>query len=292
MLKCVLYMVEGEPLAVFVPGHREVSEAKLALVLGTGGFHTMREDERELYPALVAGFVGPVALSGVRTLFDAETRGARGLICGANKPDYHLVGVEEGRDFAAEPAADVATARRGDLCAACGGELAVARGVEIGHIFKLGVKYTEPMRAFFTDRDGAAKPIIMGTYGIGTSRMLATVVERHHDGGGIKWPRAVAPLPVEVMVLSTEDAGQVSAAGTIVNGLSDRGVEVLIDDREASPGIKFNDADLVGLPIQVVAGRKTEDGKVDLKIRYTGERREVPLDGAVEAIGRAIEEAP
>jgi prolyl-tRNA synthetase len=292
VLKCVLYVVGGEPLAVFVPGYREVSEAKLERLLGTGDFHSMREDERELFPAVTAGFTGPVELESVRVIFDREVRESRGLVCGANKVDHHLKGVEEGRDFEAGPEADVATAVGGDACTRCGGVLKLTRGIEIGHIFKLGLKYSEPLGAYFTDHDGSNKPLVMGTYGIGTSRMLATVVEKHHDEGGIRWPRAVAPLGVELLVLSPESREQAKAAGDIELGLMSRGIETLVDERDVSPGIKFNDADLIGLPVQAVIGNKLAKGKVDLKLRYTGERRETDVDKAVEAIERALAEAP
>lgn len=292
VIKCVLYVVGGEALAVFVPGHREVSEAKLARALGTDEFHVLREDERELFPGVTPGFTGPVGLEGVRALFDPEIKSARGLVCGANRVDYHYRGVEEGRDFAAEPVADVAGAVPGDLCARCSGELAIARGIEIGHIFKLGTRYTSALKVEFTDRDGALRPIIMGTYGIGTSRILQTIVEQHHDDGGIRWPKAVAPLPVEIIVVAPERSEQSEAAGRLESELAAHGHRILIDDREASPGVKFNDADLVGLPVQVVAGKKLTDGNVDIKVRYTGERRGVPLESAAGEIERALAEAP
>ncbi len=292
VLKCVLYVVEGEPLAVFVPGYREVSEAKLARALGTDEFHVMRDDERESHPAVTPGYTGPVGLAGARVMFDREIMGARGLACGANKPDYHLRGVEEGRDFSAEPTADVAGAVEGDLCTRCEGRLDIARGIEIGHIFKLGTRYTKALKVEFTDRDGALRPIIMGTYGIGTSRMLQTVVEQHHDEAGIRWPRAVAPLPVEIIVVAPSRTEQAEAARRLESELAGRGLEALLDDREASPGVKFNDADLVGLPLQVVVGKKLADGTVDLKLRCTGERREAPLESAAGEIERALAEAP
>ena len=292
VLKCVLYAVGGEPLAVFVPGYREVSEAKLERALGTPDFHPLREDERELYPAVTAGFTGPVGLEGVRVLFDREVNGSRGLVCGANKVDRHLKGVEEGRDFEASPEVDVAASVEGDLCTRCGGLLRMARGIEIGQIFKLGLKYSEPLDAYFTDQDGSSKPMVMGTYGIGTSRMLATVVELHHDEGGIKWPKAIAPLPVELLVLSPEDAEQAKAAAGLERGLLASGIEPLVDERDVSPGIKFNDADLIGLPVQAVIGNKLAEGKVDLKLRYSGERRDADIKEVVEAIERALAEAP
>lgn len=241
---------------------------------------------------MTAGFTGPVGLEGVRVLFDHEVKGSRGLICGANKVDHHLKGVEAGRDFEGSPEADVAAAVGGDLCTRCGGVLRMARGIEIGQIFKLGLKYSEPLGAYFTDQDGNSKPMVMGTYGIGTSRMLATVVELHHDEAGIKWPKAVAPLPVELLVLSPEDAEQAKAAADIERGLLESGMEALVDERDVSPGIKFNDADLIGLPVQVVIGNKLAEGKVDLKLRYTGERRDTDINEVVEAIERALAEAP
>ena len=291
VLKCVLFVVGGEALAVFVPGYREVSEAKLERVLGTGDFHPLREDERELYPAVTAGFTGPVGLEGVRILFDQEVKGSRGLVCGANRVDRHLKGVEEGRDFKADPVADIAYTVEGDLCARCGGVLRTARGIEIGHIFKLGLKYSEPLGASFTDQDGNGKPMLMGTYGIGTSRMLATVVELHHDDAGIKWPKAVAPLPLELLVLSPESAEQAKVATDLEQGLKASGMEILVDDRDVSPGIKFNDADLIGLPAQVIIGNKLAEGKIDLKLRYSGKRIETSPEGANQAIERAIDVA-
>ncbi|MHB8895513.1 MAG: proline--tRNA ligase [Candidatus Geothermincolia bacterium] len=293
VLKCVMYVVESELVAVFVPGYREVSEAKLARALGTEDFHVMRDDERQQFPAVTPGFTGPVGLSGVRMLFDVEVKGKRAVVTGANKPDYHYCWAEEGRDFVAEPLADVAGPVAGDLCSACEAPLEIARGIEIGHIFKLGLKYSDVLSAHFTDRDGQAKPMVMGTYGIGTSRMLQTVVEQHHDDWGIRWPKAVAPLPVEIIVIATEGGGQMEAAKRIEGALTERGIEPLVDDRDVSPGIKFNDADLVGLPVQLIIGKKLPaSGNVELKIRYTGDRRDVPVGSALEEVERAIAEAP
>ena len=292
VLKCVLYVVGNEALAVFVPGYREVSEAKLMTALGTDEFHVMRDDERDLYPTITPGYTGPVGLEGVRVLFDAEARGARGLVCGANKLDYHYTGVEEGRDFTAEPVADIAGAVEGDLCPRCDGILKIARGIEIGHIFKLGTKYTDPLKVEFTGEDGALHPVIMGTYGIGTSRMLQTIVEQHNDEGGISWPKAVAPLPVQIVVVGPGRPDQAEAADRLERELAARGYQALVDDREVSPGVKFNDADLIGLPVQIVVGKKLADGKVDLKTRHTGERRDVALEEALEGFERALAEAP
>jgi prolyl-tRNA synthetase len=293
VLKCVLYVVSGEVLAVFVPGYREVTEAKLALALGTDDFHVMRDDERELSEAVTPGFTGPVGLSGVRMLFDREVRGASGLVTGANKVDHHFRGAEESRDFVAEPVADIAGTVEGDLCEQCEGELKIARGIEIGHIFKLGLKYSEPLGALFTDRDGQTKPMVMGTYGIGTSRMLQTIVEQHRDDAGIRWPKAVAPLGVHVIVIATDGGGQPEAAESIERSLMENGMEPLVDDRDVSPGIKFNDADLVGLPVQLIIGKKLPaSGNVELKMRYTGERRDVPVGEATAALEKALEEAP
>lgn len=293
IIKCVLYVVGGELVAVFVPGYREVSEAKLATFLGTDEFHVMRDDERGLFPQVTAGYTGPVGLQGVRMVFDREISGAGGLACGANRSQYHLVGVREGRDFTAEPVADLALAVEGDSCVRCGGTLRIARGIEIGHIFKLGVKYSEALKADLTDKDGVKRPMIMGTYGIGTSRMMATVVEQHHDENGIRWPKSVAPLPVEIIVISPERRDQMEAAVVIERAMKTSGIEVLFDDRDASPGVKFNDADLVGLPVQVVVGKKLKSrGVVDLKLRYAGDRREVSIGSAAEGIEKALQEAP
>ena len=289
MLKCVLYVVSAEPLAVFVPGYREVSESKLERALGTSDLHAMREDEREQFPGITVGFVGPVGLDGIPVLYDLEVKGAKGLVCGANRPDYHLKGVAEGRDFEAARLADVALAVQGDRCAECSGGLLLAPGIEIGQVFKLGTKYTEPLKAYFTDEDGVARPMVMGTYGIGTTRILATVVEQHRDEKGIRWPGAVAPMPVHMIVLSPENEEQSRAAAGLEEGLAAAGIEALVDERDASPGVKFNDADLVGLPVQVVIGKKLADGQVDIKLRHSGERADVPLGSAVQKVQEALD---
>lgn len=293
VIKCVLYVVHGKPLAVFVPGYREVSDAKLTRILGTDDYHGLREDERELFPALTPGFTGPVGLEGVEMIFDKELLGAKGMVCGANREDYHLLGVEEGRDFEATPAFDVASPVEGDLCMRCGSPLRLARGIEMGHIFKLGRKYSEPMKANFTAKNGEVKPIVMGTYGLGTTRMLAALVEQHHDDDGIKWPRAVAPLEIELIVVNSEAPAQAEAASRLLGYFERGGIEVLLDDREVSPGVKFFDADLVGLPLQIVIGRNTErQNTIDLKSRFSREKMTIPIDSSLESIGKVLEELP
>lgn len=292
LLKCVLYVAGNEPLAVFVPGYREVSEAKLASVLGTEDFHVMREDERALYPELAAGFVGPVGLKGAKAIFDTEITGSKGLVCGANEYDHHLVGVEEGRDFNADPIADIAGAVDGDLCPECDGRLSLARGIEIGHIFKLGTRYTETLGVDYSGEDGTLHKVVMGTYGIGTSRMLQTVVEQHHDERGIVWPRAIAPLPVQIIVVGAQDKEQLDAAAGIEAALAARGFEALVDDRAVSPGVKFNDADLIGLPVQITVGKKLVDGMVDIKIRHSGERMDVAVDSVLTEFERLYDGLP
>ncbi|MDD5748369.1 MAG: proline--tRNA ligase [Actinomycetota bacterium] len=291
VLKCVLYVVGGDALAVFIPGYREVSTKKLAAVLKTDSFHPMREDEFPFFPSLTPGFVGPVGLRDTKVIFDEEVVGARNIICGANKEDYHLKGVEEKRDFRAEPAMNVASSVEGDECPSCDGALTISRGIEIGHIFKLGLKYSKPLGVEFTDRDGSLMPVVMGTYGMGTTRILQTVVEQHHDDRGIRWPKAVAPIPVELIVLNSENNEQIETAENLSRELEKKEIEVLIDDRSLSPGIKFNDADLVGLPIQVVIGNKISRGMLDLKLRYTSIKRDVEIRNAGGAVENALKEA-
>ncbi|MDD5448183.1 MAG: proline--tRNA ligase, partial [Actinomycetota bacterium] len=293
VIKCVLYVVSGKPLAVFVPGYREVSDAKLARILGTADYHGLREDERELFPTLTPGFTGPVGLKGVEIIFDKELVGAKGMVCGANREDYHLYGVEEGRDFEAKPAFDVASPVEGDLCIKCGSPLRLARGIEMGHIFKLGKKYSEPMKATFTAKNGEVKPIVMGTYGLGTTRMLAAVVEQHHDGDGIKWPKAVAPLEVELVVVNPQAPAQAEAASRLLGSFERSGLEVLLDDREVSPGVKFFDADLVGLPLQMIIGKNTErQNTVDFKLRFSGDKMTVSIDSSLESAHNILRGLP
>jgi prolyl-tRNA synthetase len=209
------------------------------------------------------------------------------LVAGANQAGYHLRNVNYGRDYTAAVVADIAAAGEGDACAECGAPLRAVRGVEVGNIFKLGTFYSEKMGCTFIDRDGQSKPVVMGSYGIGVGRLLACVAEAHHDEFGLVWPAAVAPYHVHMVVLPGKGAGEevVDTANRLYREFWAAGVETLLDDRAESPGVKFNDADLIGLPIRITVGeRGLKQGAVEFKRRDRAEKEMIPLG---EALGRA-----
>ena len=200
---------------------------------------------------------------------------------GANKPHYHLKGVSAERDFSAEWH-DIHTAHDGDLCQKCGGKLRVERVIEIGNIFKLGTKYSHPLNAVFLDENGQEKPIIMGSYGIGPARIAAAVVEQSHDKDGIIWPRSIAPFDVEILPLNMQDSGTVRAASQLYNSLKESGFDVLMDDREERAGVKFKDADLIGIPVHVIFGeRNLKEVLVEIKDRKSKESVKVKVGGVL-----------
>ena len=288
LVKALLYrLADGSLVCALVPGDRDLNEVKLDKVLGEAAEMLPAEEfERR---GIAKGYSGPVGLD-VRIIADRNLEGAHNLITGANEADHHLVGVEPGRDFTPDSYADLIVAEDGDLCDLCGSKLRIERGIEVGHIFQLvGAEYLQRLGATFTDEDGKSKPFVMGCYGLGVSRAVAAIVEVHHDDRGIAWPRSVAPFHVCLVVLSQDER-----VGTLASQLHDeleaRGVAVILDDRPGSAGVKFADADLIGYPLQVVAGKTfLESGKLEAKLRASGERAEIEptADAIVEVLGRA-----
>ena len=291
-LKCVLFDVDGRSVAVLVPGDRAVNEAKLERLAFPRAVRPFDDGDFEAR-GLTKGYVGPQGLGDdVEILADPAVRGGRDWITGANEPDHHVRGANTPRDFRVDRYEDLVEFREGDRCPLDGGELRVGRSIVVGHIYQLGTKYSAPLGTTFTDEDGASRPYVMGSYGIGISRVLAAAVEQHHDDGGLKLPRALAPFEVVVILANHDHAGAVEGAERIHTELEGRGVRVLLDDRPERAGVKFADADLVGHPVQVVVGKRgVEGGTVDLKLRATGERRTVPAaeasDAALDLLGGA-----
>ncbi|MGH2759938.1 MAG: proline--tRNA ligase [Actinomycetota bacterium] len=275
LAKSLLYRAGDEIVCVVVPGDRDVNEYKLSPVLG-GVFPRMLGDEEFEARGIAKGFSGPVGLDGTRIVADRSLEGARNLVTGANEADHHLTGVVVGRDFTPDVWADIVVAEPGDLCERCGGKLVFERGIEVGHIFELGTKYSKALDAGFTDESGRRVHYVMGCYGFGVSRTMAAVVEAHHDERGIIWPKAVAPYEVGIVQIG-DDPSISSAAQDLEAGLEAAGVGCVLDDRPGvSPGAKFADADLIGYPLQIVVGKTfLNSGKLEAKIRATGERLEI-----------------
>lgn len=280
----------GDLVAAVIPGDRELNEVKLAKALDAHGAELLKEEEFERR-GIAKGFSGPVDLQ-LRLIADRSLQGARNLVTGANESDYHLTGVEPGRDFVPNEWADLILVREGDLCDRCGAKLVVERGIEVGHIFQLvGAEYLKRIGATFTDEDGKAKPFVMGCYGLGISRAVAAIVEIHHDDRGIAWPRSVAPYDVSVVVLS-DDEKATTAAASLVEQLEAQGLGCLVDDRKGtSAGVKFADADLIGCPLQIVVGKSyLASGKLEAKVRATGEKSEI--DATSEAVVALLATCP
>ncbi len=280
-LKAVFFATEGaEPRLIFavIRGDLEVNETKLSNVVGGKPLRAAREDEIAACGA-VPGYASPIGIHGALVVADDSVHLGGDFVAGANKEGYHLSGVNYGRDFRADLVADIALARDGDACPRCGGALRVQRGIELGHCFKLGTRYTERNNIMFNDVDGVEKPFVMGSYGIGVGRLIAAVIEAHHDEYGIVWPESVAPFAVHLLALGK--TGQVAEqAEALYERLTAAGIETLYDDRpDLSAGVKFNDADLIGCPLRItVSKRSLNKGGIEVKRRSERERTIVPLE--------------
>ncbi len=278
IVKTLLYMADGKPIAALVRGDRELSEGKLALFVGAKALQMADEETIRRLTGAPMGFSGPVNLKEkVFIVVDKEVVKMRGVVTGANEEDFHFVGVVPGRDFPISLVADIALVNSGDPCPKCGSTLEIIRGIEVGHIFKLGTEYSEKMGAYFQDEDGSLKPFVMGCYGLGVSRLVSASAEVHHDEDGLCWPPSVAPFDLIIILVNAQDKQQREIAEGIYSQLSSI-MSVLYDDREESPGVKFKDADLIGIPLQVVVGRKVKEGLVEIRVRKTRESKDVALE--------------
>jgi prolyl-tRNA synthetase len=293
MLKTMLYDAGGGTVAVLIAGDREVNDDKVARALWPQPTRLF-DDEDFTKRGFVKGFVGPQDLpQDVRVLADLSVRAGGNWVTGANKVDAHVAGANEGRDFRVDRWEDLSQVKPGDPCPQCGGNLRVGRGIVVGHTYQLGTRYSKPLDATFIDQDGSQRPFQMGCYGIGLTRIIAAAAEQCHDDAGLTWPKALAPYGIVVIPTNMDQPAVVGAAESAYRDLSERGAEVVIDDREESAGVKFADADLIGYPVQMVVGKRgIEAGVVDLKVRATGDRSQAPLERAADAALQLLEEAP
>lgn len=280
-IKSLVYQADGMPVLILIRGDRDLNEEKVRAFLGAGILE-MADDQTVLdLCGAEPGYVGPVGLSGkVKILCDYSLEGRENLVCGANRKDYHLVNVNWMRDFSADFTGDFGFALAGDACPRCGSPMGEYRGIEVGQVFSLGTKYSSSMNCSYLDEEGKERPAVMGCYGIGVSRTLAAVIEQNHDEAGIIWPVPVAPFEVIVLPLQMNSDEVVVKAEEIYGELVMRGVDATLDDRQERAGFKFNDADLVGYPLQICLGSKSlEKGVAEVKNRRTGEKQEIPLEG-------------
>jgi prolyl-tRNA synthetase len=289
--KTLLYLADGEIVAAMVRGDRELNETKLKNFLKCKNLDLAgAADVREATGAEV-GFAGPIGLKAKRIVADKEVSGMRNFLIGANETDYHFANVNCGRDFTADDVVDIRLIEHGDPCPVCGAAAELDKTIEVGHIFKLGTKYSVAMDCMYLDQDAKQKPCIMGSYGIGLNRTMQAIIEQSHDADGIIWPDSVAPYSAVVVPVSVANEAQRALAEEIYAKLNAAGIETLIDDRDERAGVKFKDADLIGIPHRINVGRRAADGVVEYKQRRAEKAEEVTADEAISRIAEAVKRA-
>lgn len=282
MAKTLIYKADGKLVAAMVRGDRELNEVKLKNVLECTELEMADAESVRSVTNAEVGFAGPVGLK-IRIIADHEVAQGRNLIVGANETDHHLLNVNIGRDFDAE-VHDIRFIAAGDACPCCGKSIILARGIEVGHIFKLGTKYSSALACNYSDEEGNERPMVMGSYGIGINRTMAAVIEQHHDENGIIWPMEIAPYHVIIVPVNVLDEKVMKIAEVMYQRLTDAGLEVILDDRNERAGVKFMDADLIGIPIRINVGRKAAEGIVEYKPRGGKEALDLTVEEAIKKI--------
>ncbi len=292
MVKTLILLADNEPVVALVRGDHDLNEIKLKNVLGCEQLEMAPDEVVELVTSAPVGFAGPVGLK-VKVVADLAVQTLRNFVTGGNAEDLHLKNVNLDRDFTPSRFADIRNVVHGDACPRCDtGILEMWRGIEVGHVFKLGMKYSKALKATFLDAEGKEQIIFMGCYGIGVGRTVAACIEQNHDDNGIIFPLPIAPFQCIISALDPKKDDVREAAESLYNQLLDSGIEVLLDDRDERPGIKFKDADLIGIPLRLVVGSKNlAEGKVELKDRKTGDVRLMLLTEAVAAVADTVRNA-
>ena len=288
LVKTLILLVDDRPMAVLIRGDHDLNEPKLRSLLGAETVELAPEGVVEETTAAPMGFAGPIGLK-ITIVADNAVKGMTNFVVGGNQKDLHRVNVNLGRDFQVDRFGDLRVITPEDRCPRCGAAIEFGRGIEVGHIFKLGTKYSRALNAVFLDRDGKEVPIIMGCYGIGVGRTVAAAIEQNHDKDGIIFPIPIAPFEATVLPLQTHDPEVVAAAERIHDDLIAQGIDVLLDDRDERAGVKFKDADLLGIPIRVTVGAKgLKNGQVEMKLRSESESFFVPIDAAASSVRQKV----
>lgn len=287
-VKSLIYKYEDEIIVVMIPGDRELNIIKLCNSLGIAE-HELELADAETVEEITGakvGFAGPIGLKKkVRLILDSRVTKMKNFVVGANETDYHIKNVNYGRDFTGEVVEDLLVIKQGDRCPNCGAILKLDRGIEVGNIFQLGTKYSKSLGATFLDENGKEKPFVMGSYGIGVTRSMSAIIEQNHDENGIIWPLVVAPYHVIITVINTKKEEQMALGEKLYSELEDAGLEVLLDDRKERAGVKFNDRDLIGIPIRITVGKKAPENIVEYSLRKSSnERVEISIDEIIERI--------
>jgi len=289
-IKTLVYVLDDKLTLVLMRGDHELNETKLADSTGAVNLRPAQPDEIRAALGALPGSLGAVGVTAAshkavsKVIADHALRGRRNMTTGANQDDYHLRGINIDRDITVGQWSDLRSAKAGEQCPSCDGQLEVFKAVEIGHIFKLGTKYSESMGATVLTADGTETPIVMGSYGIGVERVLVAAVELYNDEAGIAWPHSIAPFHAVITPVNLKDADQFRVAEELYKQLDSVGIEVLLDDRDERAGVKFNDADLIGIPFRITVGKKVKEGKVELMTRATRESEDVGLDNVVQVL--------
>lgn len=290
-IKTLLFIADEKPVVVLMHGNDEVNEVKLKNYLSCDFLRPAEEDEARKYLGAGFGSLGPVGVSEeIEILADLDVENMANASVGANEDGFHYLNANLGRDFSVTHFADLRTVQEGEISPDGKGRLKFTRGIEIGHIFKLGTRYSKDLDAVVLDENGRQLPIIMGCYGIGVSRLLSAIVEQHSDENGIVWPRSIAPFDVHVIPVNVKKEEQVELSEKVTELLENAGYKVLVDDRKERPGVKFADSDLIGIPAKITVGKKAAEGIVEIKLRRTGETLEVKLDELLNSLQILLKE--
>ncbi|MBM4053943.1 MAG: proline--tRNA ligase [Planctomycetes bacterium] len=289
MVKTLIYSSHDQLFAVLLRGDHEVNETRLAGVLGLDSVELANLETIERVTGAKTGFAGPVGLK-MKIVADHAVAAKSNFVTGANKTDYHLLNVNPERDFKIDQVANIRYVTKGDNCPRCNHVLEISQGIEIGHVFKLGTKYSIALKAHYLDADGKEKPKIMGCYGIGVNRIIAAIIEKSHDDNGIIWPMSLAPYHIIIIPVNVKDSICMDAAKDIYDDIrAMNGIDVLFDDRDLRPGVKFKDADLIGIPIKIIIGKKyTETKEVEIKLRKSGEVSFVRMENVRQELERIL----
>ncbi|WP_353892057.1 proline--tRNA ligase [Proteinivorax hydrogeniformans] len=282
IVKARVYTNNERMFVALVKGDQKINETKLNTILDTSLLEPASEEEiKEIKSE--AGFTGPLNLKDVTIICDKEVEKMRNFVVGGNKKGVHLINCNIGRDFTPDIIADIRSAKEGESCTRCGEVLSSSKGIEVGHIFKLGTKYSESLNATVLDKDGKEKPLLMGCYGIGVNRLLAAVIEQNHDEDGIIWPKALGPFQVSVIPVNVKKEEQLNLAEDIYDKLKDK-FDVIIDDRKERVGVKFKDHELIGVPVQIIVGKNAADNQVEIKYRQSKDKLLLDAEKVVEAL--------
>ena len=287
-VKALMYKADDELAACFIQGDRELNEVKLQKLLGCMNLEMADDEFIAANSKAVPGFTGPIDI-GCKVIIDKHIKDAVNVVVGANKENYHIKNVSILRDVKYDMCEDITVVKEGDVCPVCGKNLVFKKGIEVGNTFKLGTKYSEALDLTYSDENNKRHPVVMGSYGIGIGRTMSAIAEQYNDENGLVWPAIAAPYKVHIVLIKDRDEEHVRIADELYDMFTENGIDVLLDNRKERAGVKFNDADLIGMPVRITIGRKITEGLVEFKVRKTGEGMDVKVDELLETVKKTLE---